>query len=397
MHVALVSPAWPPEKYTNGIVTYVHSLREELNRAGHTVSVFSSKLADPEPGVFQVRQSRSRQFVSWVKARTRGEWIVPLEWGFAIAGTVAAVHRSTPIDVIEMEESFGWAADVGRSTGIPTVVKLHGPAFKSLLDEKRQTRLGAARIVNEGKALRRQKILISPAQTTLDDTVSFYGLEPELSVHIPNPLKLPPSAPLWSLSTCDRHTLLFVGRFDTLKGGDIVLRAFAQVLESQPNMRLIFVGPDTGVALPSGQIVHFDELKSELFPACTERVEFRGKLPPNEIYDLRIRCLATIVASRWENQSYTALEAMLQGCPVVSTDAGGQGEIIEHGVRGLLAKSCSAEDLADKLLSLIAQPDWAARLGAGGRAYVLERHAPDRIMKETLEVYESAIRLKVRK
>ena len=43
--------------------------------------------------------------------------------------------------------------------------------------------------------------------------------------------------------TCNTDTLLFVGRFDGLKGGDLMLRVFAELALSYPKLRLVFVGP----------------------------------------------------------------------------------------------------------------------------------------------------------
>ena len=46
--------------------------------------------------------------------------------------------------------------------------------------------------------------------------------------------------------------LLFVGRFDNQKGGDILLAAFSKVFETAPNLTLNFVGPDFGVEVSPG-------------------------------------------------------------------------------------------------------------------------------------------------
>src|SRR5690606_30798609 len=38
-------------------------------------------------------------------------------------------HRIEPIDIFEVEESFGWAAHLVRRSPCPIVVRLHGPHF----------------------------------------------------------------------------------------------------------------------------------------------------------------------------------------------------------------------------------------------------------------------------
>ena len=392
MHIALMSPAWPLKRYPNGVVAYVQWMRQELTRQGHRVSVFTGSLAEPGEGVYLVPPTLTYRARVWLESRRRVPGSSVFHWGGAYAGAVLEVHREHPIDVIEMEESFGWPADVMSGTSIPTVVKLHGPAFMTLVDEAMSLPNARTRIEREGAALRRAQVLISPARHTLDATIQRYHLAPAIHRRVVNPLALPESAPLWDLNRCDRSTLLFVGRFDKLKGGDIVMRAFARLLAANPDLKLIFVGPDAGISAIDGKRISFDEFKSTLFagPAAT-RVDYRGKLAPDDIYVLRAHALITIVGSRWENQSYTALEAMLQGCPLVSSDAGGQREIIVDGVTGLLAKTGSFEDLSAKIQTLIDDPERAAELGRHAREYVLEHHAPSRVVAETLAVYEEAI------
>ena len=130
--------------------------------------------------------------------------------------------------------------------------------------------------------------------------------------------------PMWRLEGCERDTILFVGRFDQRKGADIILRAFLIVLNSRPDLKLIFVGPDHGLPGPDGKKVQFAAYCDSLFGADLRgRVDFRGRMPNREIAELRTRAMVTVVASRWENQSYAVLETMFQGCPLVSTDAGG--------------------------------------------------------------------------
>ncbi|HEY9105578.1 MAG TPA: glycosyltransferase, partial [Roseateles sp.] len=126
MHVALLSPAWPLEIYPNGIVTYVHWLRLELLRRGHAVTVITGTLAPDcrDPGVEPIVTSVPFRTMAWVRARSPWMDSPIFSWGQAIARTLMQIHRRSPIDVVEMEESFGWFADVQRRTGLPVVVKL---------------------------------------------------------------------------------------------------------------------------------------------------------------------------------------------------------------------------------------------------------------------------------
>jgi glycosyltransferase involved in cell wall biosynthesis len=394
MHIALWSPAWPLEKFQNGIITYVHWMKREFEEQGHRVSVFTGKLDSSveEPGIYQLRRGRWDEAVHRVARR----WI-PVEraiFGFsaAIATEISRVHRRHPIDIIEMEESFGWFADVGKLTSLPLLVKLHGPAFLSLVGEELNTSFGRTKVAREGRALKLATAIASPCEITLQQTIERYRLAPKHKAHIVNPLTMDSSTPHWRLDACDRNTILFVGRFDLRKGADVALKAFLLVLKDHPNLKLIFVGPDSGLSTADGGRIYFNVYCDSLYPPeLRARVEFRGPLANHEVTKLRAQSMVTVVASRWENQGYTVLEAMFQGCPVVSTDAGGCPESVINGVTGRLARSEDPEDFAAQLRAMIRQPEAAEAMGKAARRHVLELHSVNRVAAVSLELYERVI------
>lgn len=394
MHIALFSPAWPANEFPNGIVTYVHNLRTGLISQGHRVSVFAPEIgqASGDSDIHLVEATAMHRITGKLARLAGGRSYDAFGWGKVIAAKINAVHKTDPIDVVEMEESFGWCADVQNRVAAPVVVKLHGPAFLTLTGEDRQTGIARTKIELEGEALRQIATITSPSRRTLLDTVSRYGLEPRLSMVIPNPMAVDATIKPWKPDDCDSKTILFVGRFDRLKGGDTALFAFRRLLEMDPRLQLIFVGPDRGLTSASGTRMFFDEFSKSLFTEAQRRsIRYLGKLPRVEIDGLRRQAMLTIVVSRWENQPNTALEAMLQGCPVVAIDAGGVGEIIEHGVTGLLARGDDIDDLCSKMISLLHDPARAMLLGENARRAVMERHSVPRLTAKTLEVYLRAI------
>ena len=306
---------------------------------------------------------------------------------------VAAAQRATVergVQLLEMEESFGWFAKIAELTSLPTVVKLHGPAFLSMEDVR--TAFGQERIAREGMALRKAAAITSPCHFTLQRTIERYDLKPRLCRKIVNPMTLPDEAPLWSLDSCNRDTILFVGRFDLCKGGYVVLNAFRCVLERKQQCRLIFVGPDTGLEDSSGNRIHFNAYRDSVFPAQLRgQVDYRGTLPNDAVAKLRAEALVTVVASRRENLGYALLEAMLQGCPVVSSDAGGCPEALDGGKAGLLANSEDVQDFAAKLMSVLDDPVGAAMLGRAARLRALETFSAPKIAAEALEFYTEVI------
>jgi len=397
MHVAFWSPAWPLQKFQNGIITYVHWMKRELESQGHQVSVFTSELdaTSEDPNVHLVGRDIGtglrRAFTRHV-LRRHPSYLGTFDYGVEIARAIKKVHRHDPVDIIEMEESFGWFADVARLTSLPLVVKLHGPAFLSMVEDELVSPLGLERIEREGRALARIDTIIAPSELILRQTLERYRLRPKDARRIVNPVVMDERTPLWSRNACDTSCVLFVGRFDLRKGGDVVLRAFASAARHNQNLRLIFVGPDLGWVAPDGKTVHFNEFRDSVLPADVRaRVEFRGRMANDEIMALRTRSMVTVIASRWENQGYALLEAMFQGCPVISTDAGGCPESVVDGVTGLLARSEDPESFSRQMLAVVTDPVRAEALGRAARQHVITEHAASKVVESALEMYARVI------
>jgi len=391
LHIALWSPSWPLAQYQNGIITYVHWIRPALEALGHRVSIFTGELGagvtDSEVHLARQRLWKPVARLLTPKKPSRGEGV--FEFSQLIASELLRVHRQNPIDVVEMEESFGWSADVAQRTGIPVVVRLHGPSFLTFVEEELTTDFARRRIEREGEALRQAQMIVSPSRKALLQTIERYQLSSPEMHHIVNPLTMDEDTPLWRLGDCDRESILFVGRFDLLKGADVVLQAFRSALRQRPQLRLTFVGPDRGLSIATGKVVGFEQYSEDLFPPeLRDRVQYLGSMANRDIAQLRTRCMVTVVSSRFEIAGYTLLEAMFQGCPVVCTDAGGCPEIVAHEVTGRLARSGNPESFAAEILAIINDPAGAERLGQTARRYVLERHAPSAVATASVQLYQ---------
>lgn len=367
-------------------------MKRELERQGHRVSVFTADLdaSSTESGIYQVRLGLRDRVVRRLMGRRAP---TPREI-FALSSVIAAgilrVHRRDPIDVLEMEESFGWFADVGRRTSLPILVKLHGPTF--LVQADLRTSFARERAEQEGQALRLAKAIVSPSRFTLERTIEHYGLAPEVCGRAVNPLAMDEDTPLWRLEACERNSILFVGRFDLVKGADIMLKALQLALKHRRWLRLIFVGPDEGLLAPDGTKTYFETYCQSVFGSeLRDRIDFRGPMDNHEVAKLRTRAMVTVVSSRIENQSYAILEAMFQGCPLVSTNAGACPETVVDGVTGRLAKSEDPDDFAAKIIAMVDDPFSAEAMGRAARRYVVEKHSPKEATAAAIDFYKRVI------
>jgi len=98
-------------------------------------------------------------------------------------------------------------------------------------------------------------------------------------------------------------------------------------------------------------------------------------------------CTAFVLPSHREGTSKVMLEAMASGRCVVTTDAPGCGQVIEHGVSGLVVPTGSSQALAEAMLRLAREAGLAATMGQAARARAEARFGSasvDRVVLDAL-------------
>jgi glycosyltransferase involved in cell wall biosynthesis len=386
LSIGLGTPSWPLGGTPNGVLTYVATVAPALAMRGHNVSLFTSELSGP-PGEFRVYNSRrvgerpvSKRLLDALLYRLapRATWRAATRRD--LIATVSRLVSEQHPDVLEMEESHGTASWVRRACSVPLHVRLHGPWFLN------GPAVGAPedatfrdRVRAEGEAIAEADVVSAPSRDVLERVRARYRLSLRDAAVIPNPTIPVPSSLRWARGGCDPDRILFVGRFDRHKGGDLLIEAFSRVLRERPGTRLTFVGPDRGVILDGGRTEHLEAFVRARLPGALEdgRIEWLGPRPPAALPPLRRGAFLTVVPSRYENFPGTVVEAMAHGCPVVAAAVGGIPEIVTHGVNGLLHRGGDAQDLAARMLELLRDRDLAARLGAHAARDADQKHHPD--------------------
>lgn len=388
MKIAFFTPAWPYG--ANGIISYTRSMSQALQEMGHEVFIFTFssegaigrenvvKIEIPKPTFIKRALNKVFGGGSSLAAHRKAA-------GQAIANALLATHRRHQIDIFEIEETFGWCGIIASMVPMPVVVRLHGPYFlNGIYDD---IYLREDRLKYEGEGIRRCAAITSPSKQVLNAVREYYGL-PEAGVAIPNPVVIPASDACWSYDRCDPDAILFVGRTDERKGGDLVIRVFEKLVEHFPNIKVHFVGPDRGFCDAPAGVGWQEYMEKYVSAAARERTIYHGLLPPAKIADLRQLCAITLVFSRYENFPGVCLEAMAYGCPLVATDNGGIPEIVIDGKTGLLGKNNDPNDLFIKVRSLLEAPEFSVELAASARRRCEEVFAPLVVAGEMLKIYQ---------
>lgn len=115
----------------------------------------------------------------------------------------------------------------------------------------------------------------------------------------------------------DARNILYVGRLDNDKGLSYLISAFIQIADKYPNTNLIIVG--------DGDFRPYIEQSRKILG----RVIFLGKIDKNEIDKLYHSAYIGALPSFHEQCSYTVIEMMRHGLPIVGTDAIGLKDMLD--------------------------------------------------------------------
>jgi glycosyltransferase involved in cell wall biosynthesis len=146
-------------------------------------------------------------------------------------------------------------------------------------------------------------------------------------------------------------------------------------------------------AMPDAHILIFGE--GELRPALTRQIKHLGLEHRVQLAGFRPDILSLlkgldvfVMSSLTEGLGTSILDAMAASKPVVGTTAGGIPESVEDGVTGILVPPHNAAALADAIVRLLQDEALRRRMGEAGFERVRALFNVDRMVDETLAVYE---------
>jgi len=167
-----------------------------------------------------------------------------------------------------------------------------------------------------------------------------------------------------------------VGRLVPIKGQSLLLEAAGILVQR---------GLDVSVAL-AGDGPELERLRSvAVSTGLSSRVFFLGA--SNAIPDFLNALDVFVLPSISEGLSNTLLEAMSSGLPVVASRVGGNVELIENGVSGLLFGVGDVAGLAEQLSHLLANPQLRCALGGSARTRIMACYRLDSMIEGYRSLY----------
>lgn len=215
------------------------------------------------------------------------------------------------------------------------------------------------------------------------------------TIYIPNGLDIPKVKlkpdliSQWNLK--EKNYILFAARLEPEKGCHTLIKAYEQAIAQ--------TGSDIKLAI-AGHRGFSNEYYNELVNHQNEQIQFLGHIDPDKgLEELFDNAYAFILPSSVEGMSNSFLSAMAHGIPTVVSDIPENLALYDNtpisedlnGRPGLSFKLENADDLAEKLIYLINNPDEAEKRGQMLKEHVKENFALDTMCANTRKIYSDIV------
>ncbi|MEU2243131.1 D-inositol-3-phosphate glycosyltransferase [Streptomyces sp. NPDC018338] len=186
----------------------------------------------------------------------------------------------------------------------------------------------------------------------------------------------------------DAFIPLYAGRIQPLKGPDVLVRAVAELLRQEPELRRRLLVPVVGGHSGATREGTAWKLAGEL--GVTDVLWACPPVPQEKLADWYRAADVLVVPSRSESFGLVALEAQACGTPVLAAAVGGLPTAVWDGVTGLLVHGHDPVEYARRLRWLAAHPEAVESMGEAA-----VRHARGMSWRasatRTVEVYRAAL------
>lgn len=407
LRIALLTYRGNPQSGGQGV--YTHYLSRELAALGHRVTVYSGPpypvLADgvplvEVPSLDLYRPEDPFRRPAWHEFRDVvdvAEFAMMCSAGFPEPLTFSLRARRAlrplrhEIDVVHDNQCLGYGLLGLRRDGFPLVATLHHPitvdrdldlAQAATWQRRMSLRRWYGFLRMQKRVVRRLPKVLTVSESSARDVCRQMGARRERLAVVPVGVDTALFRPVPEIARVP-------GRLITTASSDVPLKGLVPLLEALAKVRterhaeLVIVGrPQPGSPVPA------TVKRLGLDGAVT----MAGVVPVERLVALYAEAEVAVVPSLYEGFSLPAVEAMACGVALVSTTGGALPEVVgRHGETALLVPPGDPGALAAAIGRALDDPALRHRLGAAGRARVIERYSWRATAEATVEQYREVM------
>ncbi|MCX6059998.1 MAG: glycosyltransferase [Chloroflexi bacterium] len=392
-------------KDTGGMNVYVRDLTRELGRMGVHVDVFTRSQDEHVPHVvhelgFGNRVVHVPSGPETPKAKNELANFIP---EFVEGIKQFAIDKGIHYDVIH---SHYWMSGLAAESlsdawgGTPIVHMFHTLGeMKNRVARSESERAGEDRLKGERQVLGRADRIIAATIAETTQLRFLYRAQSRKLVIIPPgvdtshfyPIPTDEAKQFLGLKP-ENRMVLFVGRIEPLKGVDTLIQAMAclDMQEIHRPVHLAVIGGEPNV-IPEDmteEMTRLQKLCDEMFMGGM--VVFLGKRGQDTLPYYYSAAEVVVMPSLYESFGMVALEAMACGTPVIASEVGGLGYLVQNDVTGYTIPDSDPEALCDKLSTLLGAANLRETMGLRAAEYALD-YAWEKIAARIVEVYVDVI------
>lgn len=387
MKILMLTWEYPP-RIVGGIARVVHDLSHRLIKDGHEVTVVTYKEGnvpdfEDDKGVKVYRIGNYM-----INPNNFIDWIMQMNFNL-VAKANEIIAKEGNFDVIHAHDWLvAYAAKtLKNSYGTPIVATIHATEAgrNSGIHDETQ------RYINDTEWMLTYEAneVIVNSNYMKSEVQRLFGLPFEKINVVPNGVNLNKFTGMdrdysfrRKYAMDNEKIILFMGRLVYEKGVQNLIAAMPKVLASYHDAKLVIAGK-------GGML---DELKAQAdYLGISNKVYFAGYMNGKDVERMYKAADISVFPSTYEPFGIVALEGMLAERPIVVSDAGGLGEIVEHRVTGMKSYCGNPNSIADSILELLFNPELCDNIVKNAKIKVKENYNWQKIAQDTHFTYQKAI------
>ena len=394
-------------KNTGGMNVYVRDLTKELGKLGIHVDVFTRSQDEHVPHVlhdlgFGNRVVHIQAGPEEPKGKSDIAKYIP---EFAEGIKKFAEEKGIIYDALHSHYWMsGLAAEILSNAwgGTPIVHMFHTLGeMKNRVARSEEERAGEDRLAGERQVLRSAKRVVVATLAELTQLRFLYKAEANKLTIIPPgvdtshfyPIPSDEAKQFIGLKPEDRM-ILFVGRIEPLKGVDTLIQAMSYLGDDLRNkehpVHLAIIGgePNVDPYEMTAEMVRLQKMSDDLCMGST--ILFLGKRAQDTLPYYYSAAEVLVMPSLYESFGMVALEAMACGTPVIASEVGGLGYLVQDGVTGYTIPDSDPKVLGEKLAIILSDHDLRNRMGCHA-AEDAANYEWGKIASQILDVYKEVV------
>ncbi|WP_408010464.1 glycosyltransferase family 4 protein [Pseudalkalibacillus sp. A8] len=187
----------------------------------------------------------------------------------------------------------------------------------------------------------------------------------------------------------DKNVILFVGRLSKVKGPHILIQALPEIIKRHPDTYLVFVGSKW---FGDDFVNNYVKYLYRLGTLYMENVKFVKFVEPADIPNYYSMADIFVCCSQWQEPlARVHYEAMAAGLPLITTNRGGNKEVIKHDRNGYIIDNFDdPSEYANHINKLLDDSSLRNRIGENGRSIAEDSFGFERVAYQLQKVYENA-------